>query len=257
MDMSVPDAEPHTAKPRDISGKTVLVTGAGGGIGRCIVPALISAGVARVLAADRQMERWDHKAVKPVMLNITNRSSVAEVAARFAGSVDILINNAGHNHNSRFLDVDDPENALREMQVNYFGTLNMIRAFSPAMRERGHGVIVNMLTVGSHICFPNMGSYCASKAALHSMTQSVRAELGFYGVDVVGIYPPAVDTTMSSHVPAAQKMSPEGVAEQLIATLRNGDEEIYIGMAADLYERARREPKAVESMLKGRVAPAS
>ena len=247
----------NAAKPREISGKTVLITGAGGGLGRCIVPALLAAGVRRVIAADRISERWNDAAVEPIMLDITNRSDVAEAAARFAKDIDILINNAGHNHNTRFLEVDDPGNALREMQVNYFGTLNMIRAFSPAMRQRGHGVIVNMLTVGSHVCFPNMGSYCASKAALHSMTQSVRAELGFYSVDVVGIYPPADDTKMSSHVPPAQKISPEGVAAQLVTTLRSGDEEIYIGMAADLYDRARREPKAVEDMLKGRVAPAS
>ena len=244
-------------KPREISGKTVLITGAGGGLGRYIVPALLAAGVRRVTAADRSAERWDDTAVEPIVLDITRRGDVAEAATRFARDIDILINNAGHNHNTRFLEVDDPDNALREMQVNYFGTLNMIRAFSPAMRKRGHGVIVNMLTVGSHVCFPNMGSYCASKAALHSMTQSVRAELGFYGIDVIGIYPPAVDTKMSSHVPPAQKMSPESVAAQLVATLRSGDEEIYIGMAADLYDRARHEPKAVENMLKGRVAPAS
>ncbi len=249
------DANASPSKPREISGKIVLITGASGGLGRCIVPALLAAGARRVIAADRSLERWNDAAVEPIVLDITNRNGASDAAMRLADDVDVLINNAGHNHNTRFLEVDDPENALREMQVNYFGTLNMIRAFSPAMRRRGHAVIVNMLTVGSHVCFPNMGSYCASKAALHSMTQSVRAELGFCGVDVVGIYPPAVDTKMSSHVPPAQKISPEDVAAQLVATLCNGDEEIYIGMAADLYERARREPKAVENMLKGRVAP--
>jgi short-subunit dehydrogenase len=219
------------------------------------VPALLAAGVSRVIAADRQPESWNAPDVEAATLDITDRSQVAELAARCAGEVDILINNAGHNHNTRFLEVDDPDNAAREMQVNYFGTLNMIRAFGAVMRRRGHGVIVNMLTVGSHVSFPNMGSYCASKAALHSLTQAVRAELGFYGVDVVGIYPPAVDTKMSSHVPAAQKIAPERVAAELVAALRDGREDVYIGMAADFYDRARREPKAVENMLKARVAP--
>jgi NAD(P)-dependent dehydrogenase (short-subunit alcohol dehydrogenase family) len=253
----VPDANASASKPRDIAGKTVLLTGASGGIGRCIVPALLAAGVSRVIAADRRPESWDAPEVEPAALDITDRSKVAELAARCADEVDLLINNAGHNHNTRLLEVDDPDNAAREMQVNYFGTLNMIRAFGAAMRRRGHGVIVNMLTVGSHVCFPNMGSYCASKAALHSLTQSVRAELGFYGVDVIGIYPPAVDTKMSSHVPAAQKIAPERVAAELVAALRHGPEDVYIGMAGDLYDRARREPKAVEDMLKARVAPAA
>jgi short-subunit dehydrogenase len=191
------------------------------------------------------------------MLGVTYKHSVSETAARYAGKIDILINNAGHNHNTCFLDVDDADNAAREMEVNYFGTLRMIRAFAPAMKERGRGAIVNMITVGSHVCFPNMGSYCASKAALHSMTQSVRAELGYFGVDVVGIYPPAVDTVMSSHVPPSQKIAPDEVATALVSALRNGVEETYIGMAADFYERVRREPKAVEAMLKSRVAPAA
>jgi NAD(P)-dependent dehydrogenase (short-subunit alcohol dehydrogenase family) len=190
------------------------------------------------------------------VLDITDPRSVANAARRHVDGIDILINNAGHNHNTRFLGSDDVENAAREMEVNYFGTLRMIRAFAPAMKQRGKGVIVNMITVGAHVCFPNMGSYCASKAALHSMTQSVRAELGYFGVDVVGIYPPAVDTVMSAHVPPAQKIAPAEVAAATVRALREGLDETYIGMAADLYERVRREPKAVEAMVKGRVAPA-
>jgi NAD(P)-dependent dehydrogenase (short-subunit alcohol dehydrogenase family) len=250
----VSNANIGSATPRVIVGKTVLVTGASGGLGKAIVPALLATGVRRVIATDLRTERWDSPAVEPVVLDITDRRSVAEAAAQLSADVDILINNAGHNHNTRFLDVDDDDNALREMQVNYFGTLNMIRAFSPAMRNRGHGVIVNMMTIGSHVSFPNMGSYCASKAALDSMTMAVRAELSYFGVDVVGIYPPAADTKMSAHVPPP-KMAPSDVAAQLVAALQDGREDSYFGMADDLYARARREPKAVERMLRGRVAP--
>jgi short-subunit dehydrogenase len=123
------------------------------------------------------------------------------------------------------------------------------------MRDRGSGTIVNIISSGAYATFPNMGSYCASKAALHVLTQSVRAELGYYGVRVVAAYPPAVDTRMSTHVPAEHKMSPERVAVELLAGLRDEREDIHIGMAADFYERVRREPKVVEAMLKARVAP--
>jgi short-subunit dehydrogenase len=87
------------------------------------------------------------------------------------------------------------------------------------------------------------------------LTQSVRAELGYHGVRVVAVYPPAIDTRMSTQVPAEHKMSPERVAAELLAGLRDEREDIHIGMAADFYERVRREPKAVEAMLKARVAP--
>lgn len=241
---------------RDIAGKTILITGAGGGIGRKLVPAFLAAGAKRILAADRSAGTSDSTQVESIALDITDEQQVAATAAKYAGSVDILVNNAGHNHNTRFLDTD-PGNALREMQVNYFGTLAMIRAFTPAMRARQSGTIVNMITVGAHVSFPNMGSYCASKAALHLLTQTVRAELGYYGVDVVGIYPPAVDTQMSAHVPPASKISPQEVADGTIAAIRSGEDEIYIGMAAGLHDKVRQDSKAVENMLKARVAPAS
>jgi NAD(P)-dependent dehydrogenase (short-subunit alcohol dehydrogenase family) len=240
---------------RDIAGKTVFITGAGGGIGRKLVPAFLAAGARRIIAADRAAGASDHAQVEAVALDITEEQQIAAAAAKYAGSVDILVNNAGHNHNSRFLDTD-PSNAQREMQVNYFGTLAVIRAFAPAMRARRDGTIVNMITVGAHVSFPNMGSYCASKAALHLLTQTVRAELGYHGVDVVGIYPPAVDTQMSAHVPPASKISPQEVANGVIAAIRDGEDEIYIGMAADLRDKVRLDSKAVENMLKSRVAPA-
>ena len=139
--------------------------------------------------------------------------------------------------------------------MNYFGTLRVIRAFAPAMRKRRSGTIINIMSVGSHISFPNMGSYCASKSALHILTQSVRAELSFFGVDVIGIYPPAVDTPMSAHVPATNKIPAELVASHVLDALRDGIDDVYVGPAAELYERIRREPKVIETMLRSRVAP--
>lgn len=252
-------AEPATAstKPRwEIAGKTIFITGADGGLGTRLVSAFIAAGSRQIFAGTRSVISWPSPAVQSILLDITDDRQVNDVAVKYAADIDILVNNAGCNHNTKFLDVD-VDNAMHEMQVNYFGTLRMVRAFAPAMRRRRHGRIVNVMTIGSQVCFPNMGSYCASKAALHLMTQSIRAELGYHGVDVVGIYPPAIDTPMSAHVPPANKISPEQVAAEIIGGLRNGHEDIYIGMAANLHERVRREPKAVEAMLKVRVAPQS
>jgi NAD(P)-dependent dehydrogenase (short-subunit alcohol dehydrogenase family) len=235
------------------AGKTILITGANGGLGMQLIEAFVAAGALQILATSRSPVSWSHAAVGGIVLDVCNEQQVDAIAAAHMRDVDILINNAG-NHNSRFLDVD-AENARREMEVNYFGTLRMIRAFAPAMRDRGSGMVVNIISSGAYASFPNMGSYCASKAALHLLTQSVRAELGYFGVRVVAAYPPAVDTRMSTHVPAEHKMAPERVAAELLAGLRDGREDIHIGMAVDFYERVRREPKVVEAMLKARVAP--
>jgi NAD(P)-dependent dehydrogenase (short-subunit alcohol dehydrogenase family) len=248
----VPEA---ASAPTDIAGKTIFITGADGGIGTSLVEAFLAAGARGIFAASRARHVWQHPSVESLVLDITDSRQVAQAAAAYAERTDILINNAGCNHNVRFLEVDENA-AAGEMEVNYFGTLRMMRAFAPAMVRRKRGTIVNILSVGSHVSFPNMGSYCASKGALHLLTQSTRAELGFRGVAVVGIYPPAVDTRMSRHVPAANKIPPREVAAAIVSGLREGREDIYIGAAADFYERVRREPKAVEVMLRSRVAPA-
>jgi len=118
------------------------------------------------------------------------------------------------------------------------------------MRRRGNGTIVNIVSIGAQIAFPGMGSYCASKAALHSMTQAIRAELNQSGICVMGVYPPAMDTRMSAHLDGSRKISPQQVAMELISALKHGGpEDVYVGPAAVLHDRLMREPKVVEAEL--------
>jgi NAD(P)-dependent dehydrogenase (short-subunit alcohol dehydrogenase family) len=239
----------------DLVGKVVFLTGAGGGLGQCLVDAFLSAGVKRIIAANRRPLTWQHSAVEPSVLDITDLRSVRAVAEKYALDTDILVNNAGSNHNASILRPADTEPARQEMEVNYFGTINMVREFGEVMRSRGSGTIVNIVSIGSQIAFPNMGSYCASKAAQHLMTQTIRAELKRSGVNVMGVYPPAIDTRMSTHVDASRKVSPQQVAIELTEALKNGGlEDVYIGPAAVLHERLMKEPKAVEAELGQRFA---
>jgi NAD(P)-dependent dehydrogenase (short-subunit alcohol dehydrogenase family) len=139
------------------AGKTVLITGANGGLGIQLVDALVAAGAGGILAASRSPVSWPQAAVSGILLDVCNEQQIDAVATAHMRDVDVLINNAGLNHNSRFLNVDT-EGARREMEVNYFGTLRMIRAFAPAMRNRGSGTIVNIISSGAYATFPNMGS---------------------------------------------------------------------------------------------------
>jgi NAD(P)-dependent dehydrogenase (short-subunit alcohol dehydrogenase family) len=165
---------------------------------------------------------------------------------RLAGKVDILVNNAGANFGRGLLQDKTLDNARTEMQVNYFGPLALIRAVAPAMKKRGAGVVVNMLTILSHVSMPLLGSYCASKAAAWSMTQALRGELGPRGIRVIGIFPGAVDTRMSADFPPP-KLSPEEVGQAVIAAIRDGGEDVYPGaMAEGLIAGLRADAKAVE-----------
>jgi short-subunit dehydrogenase len=187
-------------------------------------------------------------------LDITDAAAVAALAGSLAPRVDILVNNAGFNGNRGAL-IEEDRLARLEMDVNYFGLLNMIRAFSPAMRERGQGLIVNMLSMLAHMNLPVLGSYSASKAAALSLTQAARAELAPWGVRVCNILPGAVDTRMSTNVPPP-KLAPAQLAAAVVKAVRSGVEDVYPGAAAErLHAAMRADAKALEKEMATRLPP--
>lgn len=237
---------------RVVQGKTVLITGADGGIGSALVDAFVKAEAARVWAATRKtvdMGADNDAVVRRVQMDVTDVASVEAAVTATGGKVEIVVNNAGVTAISGLLDADSIEGARQEMNVNYLGTLSVIRAFAPAMKARGQGVIVNILTVLAHANLPAMGSYCASKAAALSMTQGVRAELMPWGVRVAAIFPSTVDTPASADSPPP-KLPPTQIASALIRQIIEGTEDVYPGrIAADLYAGWRDSPKVVEREL--------
>lgn len=237
---------------REVKGKTVLVTGADGGIGRALVEALVKAGAARVWTATRKplaSDDAEDAVIRPVRMDVTDGASVEAAVAATGGAVEILVNNAGVTAVSGLLDANTTDGARQEMEVNYLGTLNVIRGFAPAMKQRGQGVIVNILTVLAHANLPSMGSYCASKAAALSMTQGVRAELMPWGVRVASTFPSTVDTPASADSPPP-KLRPAQVADAVIRQIVDGTEDVYPGrIAADLYAGWRDSHKVVEREL--------
>ena len=234
----------------DIENATVFVTGANRGIGARFIEALLLRGAAKVYAAARDVAALpDDPRVVKVALDITDADAVAKAATE-ASDVTLLINNAGFNSNTGALKNPHMEDARREMEVNYFGTLSMIRAFAPVLKANGGGAIVNMLSILSRVALPMMGTLCASKAASLSMTQAVRAELKAQGTKVFAVMPGAVDTDMSKDFPPP-KLDPADVVRAALNGLETGDEEdIYPGdMAQGLRAGLEHDPKEVEAEL--------
>lgn len=227
----------------------VLLVGASGGIGRSLVRALQDAGAARIFAASR--EPMDAApGIEPLSLDVVDAEAVRKAAQAVGEKVDILIYCAGFNANLRLFAEEGDTAARQEMEVNYFGLLNVARAFGPAMRRQGRGTIVNVLTVLSHVNHPLMATYCASKAAAHSLTQALRAEL--VGVRVCGVYPPAVDTPMSRHIPGP-KLSPDELARAIVTAVQNGVDELYPGAAGSLRHALDADRKQVERQMAARL----
>jgi NAD(P)-dependent dehydrogenase (short-subunit alcohol dehydrogenase family) len=231
-----------------------LVTGANRGIGQAFVKALQNAGVKKIYAAARdtaalaEAVESDGRRTVALELDVTNSQHV-RAAAELAKDVTLLVNNAGVAFFRGFISADDIEGARREMDVNYFGTLEMSRAFAPVLKRNGGGAIVNIASIASHVNFPILGPYSASKAAVHSMTQGLRAELSGQGTQVIGVYPGPVDTDMAKDFDAP-KVPPAQIAEAALKALAEGTEDVFPDpMAAEIHGNLRHDPKAVEKQM--------
>jgi len=235
-----------------IKNSTVLVTGANRGIGKSIVAELVKRGAKKVYATARDPSAIDTSSnvVEAHKLDITDHNAITKLASELT-DVDLLINNAGVNKMSAFAASEDISGARDEMEVNYFGTLAMCRAFSPVLKENGGGVIVNMLSILARVNLPLMGSLCASKAAGLSLVQGLRAELAAQNTGVIAVMPGAVDTDMSRDFPPP-KMPASEVANAVLDGVEQGLEEVYPGEMADgMNQGLASDPKAVEKELAG------
>jgi NAD(P)-dependent dehydrogenase (short-subunit alcohol dehydrogenase family) len=216
-------------KPADgvaIAGKQVLVTGANRGLGKAFVQHLIDYGADRVYAAARNPDTVfiDDGRVVPIKLDVTDAADI-DAAVSECGDVAVLINNAGAMQRSPLLGSQDMSAARIEMDVNYFGTLAMCRAFAPVLAGHGGGALVNVLSVASWLASPFNGSYGASKAAEWALTNAIRVELRSRGVLVVGVHAGWIDTDMAQNVSDA-KISAADVVSQTLDAVQHGDEEV-------------------------------
>jgi NAD(P)-dependent dehydrogenase (short-subunit alcohol dehydrogenase family) len=233
----------------DLNGAIVLITGAGGEIGQAATKAFVEAGVAKVYAATRVANAevgLTHEHVVPIHLDVTDKASIDAAAAKCT-DVTVLVNNAGVNHNAPAIGAADDEWARHEIEVNYLGNLAVSRAFAPILIANGGGAMVNVLSILSRVNHPGMATYCASKAALYSVTQAFRAQLRPHGTFVCSFMPGAVATRLTAHL-AIPKMSTVDAAVAMIDALRNDVEDAYPGdMAGGVSAGLAHDHKAVES----------
>ena len=206
-----------------IAGSVALVTGADRGLGRVFARELVGRGAAKVYGAARNPAAVTQPGVTPIALDITDPERVARVASE-RGDVTLLVNNAGVMKASPFIGAPSLDAARLEMEVNYFGTLSMCRAFAPVLAAGG-GAIVNMMSVTSFYTSPLDPSYGASKAAELSLTNGIRMELSRQGTLVVAVHASFIDTDMAAGIDAP-KISPESVARQTFEAVEAGEIEV-------------------------------
>jgi len=234
----------------NFSEKTVLVTGANRGIGLAIVKALLTKGVGKIYATARDPKKlpdFGDARVVPLTLDITNKEQVA-AAAQAAGDVNVLINNAGVAAFSSILD-GPIELVERDMNTNYFGTLDMVRTFVPVLEGKDGAAIVNIVTIAAFSNFPIVGGYSASKSALFSLSQGIRTELASKGIAVHTVNPGPVDTELAREFPT-DKADTDQTAENIVAGLANDEADIFPDeMGRQMFEVWKSDYRGLERMV--------
>ena len=189
----------------------VLITGCSSGIGRALADAFKGSGY-RVFAAARKgvdLEALNAAGFTAVKLDVNDAEDIARAQARIkaeAGRLDVLVNNAGYGAMGPLL--DGGAAAMRQQfETNVFSLVELTRACFPLLRA-SRGLVVNIGSVSGVLVTPFAGAYCASKAAVHALSDALRLELAPFAVQVMEVQPGAIASSFGANASAQ--------AEQLI-----------------------------------------
>lgn len=234
----------------ELSSRTALITGASRGIGIHIARALADEGMSLALAA-RSAGALDAVAaelrgsgartrVVPIPTDLESDSQIENLVAsadRELGAIDVLVNNAGIAHTSRFHRIDARE-LEREIRVDLLAPMLLARRVLPGMLERGRGHVVNISSVAGKSGPPFDAGYGASKAGLISFTESLRQEYRGTGVSAsvicpgyveeAGIYHELQASTGATASSLLGTSSPDSVASAVVRAIRNDTPEIIV-----------------------------
>ncbi|MFI6123339.1 SDR family oxidoreductase [Streptomyces sp. NPDC051064] len=188
-----------------MTGNTILITGGTSGIGLGLALRLHEAGN-KVIVAGRRKELLDditaeHPGIDALVLDVADPDSIARARETVAAShpgLNVLVNNAGIMHLENVLDPAELQVAEDLVATNLLGTIRMTYAFLPLLGGKDDAVVMNVTSALAFVPFPSTPTYSATKAALHSFSESLRIQLASAdaGVQVIEVVPPGVRTTL-------------------------------------------------------------
>lgn len=248
----------------NMQGKTIVVTGGGSGMGRELVLLLLKKG-AKVAAVDINEEALketaslaggDQSRLSLHHVNITDRAAVLalpEAVIQAHGAVDGIINNAGIIQ--KFVRINDLDfsDIERVFNVNFWGVINMVKAFLPHLLKRPEAYIANTSSMGGFLPVPGQSAYGASKAAVSLLSDGLHSELIDTNVHVSTIFPGAiatnittnsgVDTSQMERAAGDRRMkttTAEDAAQIILEGLEKNQYHIMVGSDAKMMNRLQR-----------------
>jgi NAD(P)-dependent dehydrogenase (short-subunit alcohol dehydrogenase family) len=217
----------------EIKDSVALVTGANRGIGKAIVEGLLSRGASKVYAAVRNPSSADELVdqygtrVVPIEFDLTRPETIA-AAAKTAGDVTLVVNNAGVLRNATPLSEDAIDALQFEMDVNVYGLIRVAQAFAPILKQNGGGGFVQLNSVVSLKSFVDFATYSASKAASYSITQALRSMLSQDGIQVVSVHPGPIATDMGREAGLEEIAEPPSlVADAIVEALASSQFHVF------------------------------
>ncbi|MBC9911796.1 SDR family oxidoreductase [Chitinophaga varians] len=224
------------------AGNTVLITGGSAGIGLALAQALSAAGN-QVIITGRDEARLQQAAAAtpglvPIVCDVTKDSQVKAMVKTLQQDypqLNILINNAGKAHAYALTDTARAiDKAADEMLTNYLAILQLTEYLLPLLQRQPEAAIVNVSSVTALVPFTAVPTYAASKAALHSYTQSLRVSVA--PIRVFELMPPMVNTDFSREIGGDKGIPPQEVAAGFMEALKNDEYEIHIGQTRQVWQ---------------------
>jgi uncharacterized oxidoreductase len=232
----------------DLNGKRIVITGGGSGIGLAMVRSLAAKGAHVVITGRNQTKlaaaASHHPNISSQVCDVADEAAVVALrdAMDAACGTDMLVNNAGIMHAFDVTQGFPLEKQLQEIDIDVSGPVRLVHHFLPGMLQR-ESVIVNVSSGLAYVPYASAPVYSASKAFLHSYTQSLRSQLAETSVRVVELLPPVVDTPLAADLdPSFPRISPEKLVAALIKGLKNNTDEITPGQSAQLKLMSRLAP---------------
>jgi NAD(P)-dependent dehydrogenase (short-subunit alcohol dehydrogenase family) len=246
--------------------KTVLITGCSSGIGRALCEKYLAKGF-HVYASARNIHSLDdlkeNTDLKKLALDVNDASSIHNAVAHIKqdhNRLDVLINNAGYAAMGPLVDM--PIEDLRaQFETNVFAPMELTKACLPLLMSQqmakdettGNAQVVNIGSVSGITTTPFSGAYCATKAALHSLSDAQRMELAPFGIDVITVQPGAIQSKFgdNSLTNVLQRITPESLyaplkdAIKARATASQDNPTPAAEFAESLVEQLSNKPKAV------------
>jgi uncharacterized oxidoreductase len=242
-----------------LSSNTVLITGGATGIGLALAERFLKAGSQVIICGRREGKLREAKAKHPEFTTLVcdvgaaaDRIALSQWATSEFPGLNVLINNAGIQRRFQFPDSEDWNAARQELAINLEAPIHLSSLFLPHLEKQQRPAIINVTSGLSFVPLARMPVYCATKAALHSFTVSLRYQLAKSPVKVIELAPPAVNTDLGGPGLHDFGVPLNEFADEAFARLATDELEIACGFAQKAFRASREELEAMFTRINSR-----